>query len=326
MSHNKTSQTKNHLVYSPSYRSDLSVLGSSVAFAQDRGSRVLDQLARELNGSSPLAHSTPHMVTLKQLKLAHCPCYLDSLKKPATWAATFGLANVLPDNKTTAAILTKLLNEYRIKSGGTLLSAARLALKHAMAVNLGAGYHHAHRSSGDGFCILNDIAIAIKTLQAEKIVQKVMVVDTDFHHGNGTASIFKGNPSVFTLDVYAREAWPFKKEPCSLAVPISASEAHLYLDKLKAALDKALAKFKPDLVIFVQGADTWEQSVLNRGEGFSLPLLVVQAKDELVIDTFAARGIPLALVFAGGYGDKAWEGHYHGVKHLLYRSGVLTQD
>ncbi len=90
MSHNKTSQTKNHLVYSPSYQSDLSVLGSSVAFAQDRGSRVLDQLAQELNGQKPLAHSTPRMVTLKQLKLAHCPCYIDSLKKPATWAATFG--------------------------------------------------------------------------------------------------------------------------------------------------------------------------------------------------------------------------------------------
>ena len=167
--------------------------------------------------------------------------------------------------------------------------------------------------------------IAIKTLQAEKKVERVMVVDTDFHHGNGTASIFKGDSSVFTLDVYARDAWPFKKEPCSLAVPITARDAGAYLDKLKAALDKALAKFKPDLVIYVQGADTWEHSVLNRGEGFTLPLSVVQAKDELLIDTFVARDIPLALVFAGGYGDRAWEGHYLGVKHLLYRADVLTE-
>jgi acetoin utilization deacetylase AcuC-like enzyme len=314
---------KNHLVYSPSYQSDLSVLGSSIAFAQDRGARVLDQLAKELTGNSPLIYQKPRMVSLKEVKLAHCPCYVDRLKKPATWAETFGLSNVLPDNDTTRAILTKLLNEYRLKSGGTLL-AARLALQHKLAANLGAGYHHAHRASGDGFCILNDIAIAIKTLQAEKKVERVMVVDTDFHHGNGTASIFKGDRSVFTLDVYAKEAWPFKKEPCSLAVAVSSSDAGRYLEKLKAALDKALTKFKPDLVVFVQGADTWEMSVLNRGEGFTLPLSVVQAKDELVIDTFAALGIPLALVFAGGYGDRAWEGHYHGVKHLLFRAGALT--
>ena len=316
-------KSKNHLVYSLSYRSDLSVLGSPVSFAQDRGSRVLEELAREFSPGKPVAHFKPRLATLKQLRLAHCSCYIARLKKPATWAETFGLSTVLPDNEKTKATLTKLLSEYRLKSGGTV-QAAKLALAHKLAVNLGAGYHHAHRDNGDGFCILNDIAITIKALQAENLVERVMVVDTDFHHGNGTASIFKGDSSVFLLDVYAREAWPFKKETCSLAVPISAHEGHLYLDKLKAALDKALSKFKPDLVIFVQGADTWEHGVLNRGEGFSLPLSTVQAKDELVIDTFVGHGIPLAMVFAGGYGERAWEGHYHGVKHLLYRAGIMT--
>jgi acetoin utilization deacetylase AcuC-like enzyme len=325
MANNKQSKSKNHLVYSTSYQSDLSVLGSSVSFAQDRGARILTELANDVNGGQPLAHAMPRPVTYKQLRLAHCPCYVESLKKPATWASTFGLSNVLPDDEKTQAILTKLLNEYRIKTGGTLL-AARLALKNSLAANLGAGYHHAHRNSGDGFCILNDIAIAIKTLQAEKVVERVMVVDTDFHHGNGTASIFKGDPSVFTLDVYAREAWPYKKEPCSLAVPVTKNDAERYLEKLQKALDKALSKFKPDLVIFVQGADTWEASVLNRGEGFTLPLHTVQAKDELVIDTFVSRGIPLALVLAGGYGYRAWEGHYHGIKHLLFRAGALTES
>jgi acetoin utilization deacetylase AcuC-like enzyme len=323
MSRKKIDKTKHHLIYSPSYQSDLSVLGSAVSFAQDRGARVLEQLSKE-HGISPLAYLKPKMATYKEVKLAHCPCYVASLKKPATWAETFGLTNVLPDNENSRAILTKLLNEYRLKSGGTIL-AARLALEHKLAANLGAGYHHAHKHSGDGFCVLNDIAIAIKSLQAEKKVERVMVVDTDFHQGNGTASIFKGDRSVFILDIYAQEAWPYKKEPCSLAVPIRSSETGLYLDKVKAALDKALSKFKPDLVIFVQGADTWEHGVLNRGEGFTLPLSVVQTKDELVIDTFVARGIPLALVFAGGYGDRAWEGHYHGVKHLLFRAGALTE-
>ena len=316
---NRENKSKNHLVYSSSYPSDLSVLGSPVSFAQDRGARVLQELAKDFCNGQAVAHAKPRMATLKQLRLAHCSCYIGRLKKPATWAETFGLTNVLPDNDASRATLTKLLNEYRLKSGGTLL-AARMALVNRLAINLGAGYHHAHRNHGDGFCVLNDIAIAIKTLQGEKVVERVMVVDTDFHHGNGTASIFKGDKNVFCLDVYSREAWPFKKETCSIAVPISMNEAHLYLDKLKVALDKALTKFKPDLVIFVQGADTWEFGTLNRGEGFALPLATVQAKDELVIDTFVERGIPLAMVFAGGYGDRAWEGHYHGVKHLLYRT------
>ncbi|MBS1992612.1 MAG: histone deacetylase [Cyanobacteria bacterium SZAS LIN-3] len=320
-----SNKIKKHLVYSLSYQSDLSVLGSTVSFAQDRGARILDQLAREFGSGLELAYQKPRMVTLKEIKLAHCSCYLSRLKKPATWAETFGLTTMLPDNDASKAILTKLLNEYRVKCGGTLL-AARKALDLKLAVNLGAGYHHAHRDHGDGFCMLNDIAIAIRTLQAEKKVERVMVVDTDFHHGNGTASIFKNDKTVFTLDVYARDAWPFKKEPCSLAVPISVSDAPLYLEKLKTALDKALARFKPDLVIYVQGADTWEASVLNRGEGFTLPLSVVQAKDELVIDTFAGAGIPLALVLAGGYGDRAWEGHYHGIKHLLFRAGALSES
>ena len=319
-----SNKIKKHLVYSTSYQSDLSVLGSTVSFAQDRGARILDQLAKEFGTGLETAYQQPTMVTYKQIKLAHCPCYVSRLKKPATWAETFGLTTMLPDTAESKAILTKLLDEYRVKSGGTLL-AARKALDLKLAVNLGAGYHHAHRDHGDGFCVLNDIAIAIRTLQAEKKVERVMVVDTDFHHGNGTASIFKGDKSVFTFDVFAREAWPYKKEPVSLAVPITVAEAHLYLEKVKTALDKALSKFKPDLVIYVQGADTWEQSVLNRGEGFSLPLSVVQAKDELVIDTFAGKDIPLALVLAGGYGDKAWEGHYHGIKHLLFRAGALSE-
>jgi acetoin utilization deacetylase AcuC-like enzyme len=321
--HNKSI---NHLVYAPAYRSDLSVLGSAISFAQDRGERILEELGKDFGGgrAKPMAAGKPRRASLKNLLLAHSRDYVTSLKRPATWASVFGLDKVLPESSATDRILSKLFGEYRLKVGGTL-KAARLAMEHGLAVNLGAGYHHAHADHGDGFCILNDVAVSIRALQAEGRVSKVMIVDTDFHHGNGNASIFKGDNSVFILDVYSQEAWPSDKIPVSSAVPIKEHDGALYLEKVTKALTKALKHFQPDLVIFVQGADAWEYGVLHRGEGFSLPLQTVQARDELVIDTFFERGIPLAIVFAGGYGERAWEGHYHGVKHLLLRAGVLSE-
>lgn len=312
--------TRNHLVWSEKYQSDLSVLGSEVAFALDRGKRVLEGLKTEFAIKPEFRR--PRAVSMKRLQLVHSGAYLRSLKGPLAWSKIFGTAP-LPESEETSARLAKLLKEVRIKSGGTLL-AARLALKHGMAANLGGGYHHAYADHGDGFCLLNDIAVAVRTLQEEKLVKKVLIVDLDFHQGNGTSHIFQRDDDVFTLDLHSKEGWPFQKERSTLDVPIARGDASLYLDKLSAALDKALKKFKPELVILVQGSDAYEFGMLSHGEGFSLPLAAMKARDELVIDTFASRNIPLTLVFAGGYGDKAWEAHYQGVRHLLLRAGLLT--
>lgn len=312
--------TRNHLVWSEKYQSDLSVLGSEVAFALDRGKRVLEELKTEF--SITPAFRRPRAVSMKRLQLVHSGAYLRSLKGPQAWAKIFGTAP-LPESEETSAKLANLLKEVRIKSGGTLL-AARLALKHGLAANLGGGYHHAYADHGDGFCLLNDIAVAVRTLQDEKLVKKVLIVDLDFHQGNGTSHIFHRDEDVYTLDLHTKEGWPFQKERSTHDVPIARFDGPLYLEKLQAALDKALKKFKPELVIMVQGADAYEHGMLTRGEGFSLPLATMKARDELVIDTFASGNIPLALVFAGGYGGKAWEAHYQGVRHLLLRAGLLT--
>jgi len=314
-------KSKNHLVYSYSYPSDLSVLGTSVSFGKDRGARILEQLSADYDNAA--AYTKPRMLPDKQLQLAHTANYLKSLKVPQTWADIFDLQSALPQTPATRKILSALLSQYKLKCGGTL-SAARKALRYSLAANLGGGFHHAHADRGDGFCVLNDIAITIKTLQAEKKVKNVLIVDTDFHHGNGNASIFANDHSVFILDVYSKEAWPPIKEPCSLPVPVAIDQSALYLGKLTDALHNALKRFKPDLVIFVQGADTWEHGVLNGGEGFSLPLATVQAKDKFVIDTIADRGIPLMMVLAGGFGENAWQGHYHGIQHLLARAGATV--
>ncbi len=315
--------TRKHLVYSPQYQSDLTVLGSNIEFAPDRGERVLRELAREISPGVEVKYRKPQMLTFKQMRRTHSEAYLDSLKLPVTWAEVFGVKTVLPGNGHTAKILRKLLNDYRLKSGGTLL-AARMALANGLAANLGAGYHHAHRDRGDGYCVLNDIALTVHNLRFEKLADKVMVVDLDFHQGNGVSSIFADDARVFTLDFHALEAWPMQKQKCSLAVAIRKHEAPLYNEKLKAALALALKSFQPDLVIFVHGADAYEHGLHSRGEGFALTLEQMKERDRLVIDCFADRHIPLALCFAGGYGSRAWEAHYQGVRHLLERARDYT--
>lgn len=308
------------LVYHESYQSDLSVLGSSVSFAQDRGKRVLEELEKDCAVKAKVRK--PVALTDRQLALVHTPGYLASLGMPETWGKIFG-TTALPDTVDTAKTLKKLLGEYKLKAGGTFL-AARIALSEGLAANLGAGYHHAYADHGDGFCLLNDIAIAVRAVQCLGLAKKVLIIDTDFHQGNGTSKIFEGDPTVFTLDVHSREGWPFRKEKSSLDVPIRKDEHDLYIDKLKRAINKAFKSFAPDLVIFVQGADAYQNAQINRGEGFGLPLTTVKERDELIIDTCREKNLPLAMVFAGGYGDRAWEPHYHCVRHLLMRAGVFT--
>lgn len=317
---------KAFLVFHCAYQSDLSVLGTRVAFAQDRGAKVLKKLREEFAGTIDEVLVKPRPATFKQLELAHSQAHLEGLKEPESWRKIFGTDKPLERNKENLNTLRKLFREYRLKTGGTI-TAARLALKHGLAANLGAGYHHAYRDRGDGFCIINDIATTVKVLQSEGRVKTVLIIDLDFHQGNGTSNIFAGDKSVFTLDVHSKEGWPFHKEKSSLDVPVKKDiTPQAYLDALKQALTKALAKFKPDLVLFIQGADAYEYGQLNKGEGFSLPLATMKERDELVIDTFVELNIPLALIFAGGYGDRAWEAHHQGVRHLLSRTGILSDS
>lgn len=302
------------LVYDPRYNSDLSVLGIKVPFALDRGQRVLDELAAK-NGT-PVKHCRPKPLTKSDLLLVHSEKYLQSLKLPATWQATFGLVKAPADNDETRKAIRKLLSEIRLKAGGTLL-AARAALESGLAANLGAGYHHAFADHGEGYCSINDIAIAIRKLRAEGLCRKVMIVDVDLHQGNGNAAIFRDDPDVFTFDIHSQEAYPLKKEKSSLDVPVKHEERHLYQEKLEAGLNQALASFTPDLVFFIQGSDPYLKDTAVGFYLLRLTLEQLKKRDRFVIDTCVNRGIPVALVFAGGYGTDVWRVHYKAVQHMM---------
>lgn len=312
---------KNLLFFDSAYVSDLHKLGTNVSFAQDRGARVLEELAFEFGDIRSMT-AKPKLARFKDLALVHRHDYLESLFTPATWAKIF-CTQPLAETVANRKLIRRLYREYRLKSGGSI-EAARQALKTGLAANLGAGFHHAYADHGDGFCLLNDIVVAVRVLQHSGEAKQVLVIDTDFHQGNGTSKIFEADNSVFTLDVHSKEGWPFHKEKSRLDVAIRKDiTPRGYLEAVTEAVNSALSSFEPDLVIFVQGADAYEHGQLNPGEGFSVPLSTMKERDETIIDTFVQRQIPLAMVFAGGYGPRAWQAHYQAVRHLIFRAGAI---
>ena len=306
-----------NFIYSRHYATDLNGFGINKPFALDRGALVLEKLGRERGHAVP--YSEPDAISLDDAALVHTHEYLDSLADADTWIKLmeFNEEEYVPIQGSRP--LPDLLDDIRIKCGGTYLACER-AFESDLAVSLGGGYHHAFPEQGRGFCALNDIAIAIKMLQKRKLAEFVLIVDLDFHQGDGTAYIFRNDPSVFTLSVHSEEGWPEEKQLSSIDVPIRTGDEESYLPLTKKAIHEAVKRFSPDLVIFVAGSDPYEKDVLPGTRFMNLSLEQMRERDEFVIDFFTHRGIPLAMVFAGGYGPDVWEVHYNAVRHLLAQS------
>lgn len=185
--------------------------------------------------------------------------------------------------------------------GGTI-AAARLALVDGVGVNCGGGSHHAFAGHGEGFCLLNDIAVAVKKLLKERRIKRAMVIDLDAHQGNGTASIFRGDRRVFTFSMHGAGLYPARKERSSLDIglPPGTGDA-VYLAALKGALPRALDKFRPDLAVYVAGADVYKGDLLG---GLGLTRAGIRKRDALVFGACRRLGVPAALVLAGGYAKK----------------------
>lgn len=308
---------KTRLVHAPEYNTDLAAFGVDKPFALDRGELVLKQLASDFKQNIPVLRPEP--ISDDQILLVHTPEYLERLTKTETWMNIFEFKNEEFKPKNASKPLPELIEDIRLKCGGTRL-ACELALETGMAANLGGGYHHAYPDHGSGFCVLHDIAIAIRDLQRKQLIERALIIDVDFHQGDGTAVIFRNDPDVYTLSVHSKEGWPDEKQVSDIDVEIAETETHEYLERTKEAVLQALTVFKPDLVVFVAGSDPYEKDVLPGTRFIKLTLETLLQRDRFVIDTMADRKIPLAMVFSGGYGPDVWEVHYGAVKHLLIRS------
>ena len=215
----------------------------------------------------------------------------------------------------------ELASAMRLCCGGTLL-AGRRALQDGVSGHLGGGFHHAFADHGEGFCLLNDVAVAVAALLADGSVERVAVVDLDVHHGNGTASIFAGDPRVFTFSMHQENNYPPLKPPSDLDVglPDGVGDA-AYLDLLDEHLPRVLAA-RSDLVFYLAGADPYQEDQLG---GLGLSREGLRRRDRRVLDAARVAGVGVAVVLAGGYAlrsDDTVDIHVTTGKEVLRAAGI----
>lgn len=219
----------------------------------------------------------------------------------------------------------RMVERSRRASGGTL-GACLAALEDGFAANLAGGTHHAFADRGEGYCVFNDSAIAARAVQAEGLVERVLVVDTDVHQGNGTAAIVRGDATIYTLSIHGAKNFPFRKEESDfdLALPDGADDGE-FLDALEEGLERALEESRAELAIYLAGADPFEDDRLGR---LSVSKEGLAERDRLVLESCRERGIPVAVTMAGGYArnvEDTVEIHLQSIKRaatLLDPSGV----
>ncbi len=192
----------------------------------------------------------------------------------------------------------ELVRAVWLAAGGSIL-AGRLAVKDRLAVNLSGGFHHAFPDHGEGFCVIHDVAVAIRRLQADAVIRTAMAVDCDVHQGNGTAFIFRDDPTVFTLSIHQERNYPYPKPPSNLDINLEdGTKDEEYLTALEEGLDKSFAQFKPDIIFYVAGADPYREDQLG---GLSLSMEGLMERDRMVFKKAWAKGIPCVVTLAGGY-------------------------
>ncbi len=214
-----------------------------------------------------------------------------------------------------------ILKPFRHATGGTLL-AAELALKHGIGINLGGGYHHAEPDQGGGFCIYADMPIAVRRLQSEGRVRRVLMIDVDVHQGNGTAACLADDPDVFTFDMYQRDIYPWPKKMNDLDVPLPRGvDDEAYLAKLEKYLPIIFDRAHPDIIFLQAGVDSLEGDPLA---DMRLTIDGIIRRDEMIVDAAIAHRVPIVITLGGGYGRDAWLAQYRSISNLIRRYGSVA--
>jgi acetoin utilization deacetylase AcuC-like enzyme len=304
------------LIYSDGY---LLPIGAHV-FPAEKYQRVRDRLL-ELNIAVPNDFLEPQPATDHDILLVHNQQYVEKLNA-GTLSQREELALEVPYS-------AELVRAFWLAAGGSIL-AAEWSLKDGVAINIGGGFHHAFPDHGEGFCMIHDVAVAIRRLQRDEKIRTAMTVDCDVHQGNGTAAIFSGvrvpsdplpsattsaiSPArparnrsaqagdVFTISLHQENNYPPAKPPSSIDVDLPDGIGDDdYLGWLDNALSSGLRQFEPDLLCYIAGADPYREDQLG---GLNLTIEGLKKRDELVFRVARARQIPVMVTYAGGYARK----------------------
>jgi acetoin utilization deacetylase AcuC-like enzyme len=273
------------IVYHPRY--DLN-LGAHVFPSQK-----FRLIAEELVNSGIAAADdflTPQPASDEDLVRVHTPSWVNKLK-----TGTLTASEIM---KLEVPYSPELAEAVWLASGGTIL-AAQSALRDGFGSNLSGGFHHAYANHGEGFCAIHDVAVAVRRLQNDGDIKKAMIVDTDVHHGNGTAAIFADDSSVFTISIHQVNNYPADKPPSTVDLNMrDGAGDDEYLAALIPTVERCLDKFKPDMIFYVGGADPYSEDQLG---GLLLTKAGLKRRDREVFEAVRSRGIPVTTALAGGY-------------------------
>ncbi len=273
------------LVYSPKYEVDI---GTHV-FPTVKYRLIRDRLIKEkIVTDEDFVLSMP--VSIEDILLVHTKDYVHKLKT--------GTLSAQEIYKLELPYSEALVEASWFCADGTI-QASVSAIRDRIGVHIGGGFHHAFSDHGEGFCVLNDVAIAARSLQKDKKINKVLVVDCDLHQGNGTAAIFSDDDSVFTFSIHQRDNYPFPKMQSNIDINLeNGTDDKKYIKHLEDNIPSIIDAFKPDLIIYVAGADPYKHDQLG---GLGLSIEGLMQRDSLVIKTALERNVCVSIVLAGGY-------------------------
>lgn len=251
----------------------------------------------------------PHAATDDELSLAHNPQYLLKI-----------INNTLSSKELRRLGLpwTQQLVERSRRSSGATIDACIEAVENGLGINLAGGTHHAFQEHGEGYCVFNDSAVAAKTMIQEGRVKRVVIIDCDVHQGNGTASILSGDKDIFTFSIHGRKNFPHDKETSDLDIALEDKTADtLYLEMLSNGMIKAIEASSPDLVIYLAGADPYEDDKFGR---LALTKQGLAERDNMIFEFCRKAGLPIAITMAGGYAREVEDTvdiHFQTVKNAV---------
>jgi acetoin utilization deacetylase AcuC-like enzyme len=214
----------------------------------------------------------------------------------------------------------ELVHRSRRTTGGTL-EACREAMRAGWGINLAGGTHHAFADRGEGYCLFNDVAVAIRALQAEGLLRRAVIVDADVHQGNGSAAIFAADPSVYTFSIHNGKNYPLKKEVSDLDIELNDGAGDdEFLEGLARGLNQAIPQARADLLVYLAGADPFWDDRFGR---LKLTKAGLAERDRMVFDHAEAAGLPVAIAMAGGYSrnlDDLIDIHFQTVEEAIRRA------
>lgn len=252
---------------------------------------IYEQLIRE-NIVAADSFFEPGIISDEDILRVHTQSYLEKLR---------GLQCTPREQRVSGFVHNDLLIQRELTIMEGTRKCAALALKEGVGLNIAGGTHHAYADRGEGFCLLNDQAIAAAWLISENLAKKVLITDLDVHQGNGTASIFENDPRVFTFSMHGESNYPLKKEFSDLDIALKdETDDDEYLELLQSGLKSSMEKSTPDFMFYQCGVDVLRTDKLGR---LSLSIKGCAERDEIVFETAKKSGIPVVCSMGGGYGS-----------------------